>query len=50
MKATKENVVYIIYATPMNTSIQKVVQDILHQYQACKDEFEKKNTNMLLEH
>ncbi len=50
MKITKNNVVYVIYTMPMNTTAEKVVQDIPHQYHVYKDIFEKKNIGLLPDH
>ncbi len=50
IKIAKKNITHPIYITPINFTIEKVVQDIPHQYQAYKDVFKKKITNMLLEH
>jgi hypothetical protein len=49
-RATKKNIAFVIYATPMDTSTEMCVQEILTQYQNFKDVFEKKNVDILPEH
>ena len=44
-RATKKNVPFIIYATPMGTSIEKGVQKIPMQYYDFNDVFKKKNVD-----
>jgi hypothetical protein len=48
--ATKKNVAFAIYATPMGTLTEKGIQEIPMQYHDFKDVFEKKNVDILSEH
>ena len=48
--ATKKNVAFAIYATPMDTSTEIGVQEIPMQYHDFKDVFEKKNADILPKH
>jgi hypothetical protein len=48
--AVKKNIVFAIYAIPMDTSTEKGVKEIPIQYHDFKDVFEKKNANILPEH
>jgi hypothetical protein len=50
IRATKKNVAFAIYATPMGSSTEKDVLEIPMQYLDFKDVFEKKNANILPEH
>jgi hypothetical protein len=49
-RATKKNVAFTIYATPMGSSIEKGMQEIPTQYHEFKNVFEKKNADILPEH
>ena len=45
---TKKNVAFVVYATPLDTSTEKDVQEVSLQYHDFKDVFEKKNADILL--